>query len=81
MLIMTKKIKQIYKIKSNPKSVKFNDLITLLEEYGFELKRVSGSHHIYNREEITFPIPVHNNRVKEIYVKRVLSLIEKFEDK
>jgi len=78
---MTKKLKQIDRIRSNPKNVKFSDLIILLEEFGFELKRINGSHHIYNRDEITFPIPVHQNRVKEIYVKRVLSLIEKFEEK
>ncbi len=77
---MTRKIKQIDKIKANPKDVKFSDLVILLKEFGFDLKRIKGSHHVYNRDDVTFIVPVHKNRIKEIYVKRILSLIEKFED-
>lgn len=77
---MTRKIKQIDKIKANPKDVKFSDLVILLKEFGFDLKRIKGSHHVYNRDDVTFVVPVHKNRIKEIYVRRVLSLIEKFED-
>ena len=77
---MTRKIKQIDKIKANPKDVKFSDLVILLKEFGFDLKRIKGSHHVYNRDDVTFVVPVHKNRIKEIYVKRILSLIEKFED-
>jgi predicted RNA binding protein YcfA (HicA-like mRNA interferase family) len=48
---------------------------------GFDLDHVSGSHHIFKRPEITFAIPVHNNRVKSVYVKRVIELIEEAKEK
>ena len=75
---MTQKIKLFERIKNNPKDVNFKDLENFLKEIGFEFKRTSGSHHIYSKDEITFVIPSHNNKVKEIYVKRVISLIENY---
>jgi len=76
---MTKRIKFCEKIKNNSKDVYFTDLRNLLNEKGFALKRVTGSHYIYSNGEITFVIPSHNNKVKEIYVKRVIEIIEKNE--
>ena len=73
---MTKKIKSFDKIKNNPKDVKFNEIKNILDEHGFVLKRISGSHFIYSKDEITFVIPSHNNKVKEIYVKRIIELID-----
>nr|WP_231662401.1 hypothetical protein [Pseudanabaena sp. 'Roaring Creek'] len=37
---------------------------------------MTGSHHIFKSNEIVLVIPVHNNRVKSVYVKRVVELIE-----
>ena len=74
---MTRKTKLIVKLKNNPQNVSFTDLRVLLEGKGFVLKRVSGSHFIYSKAEVTFVIPSHNNKVKEIYVKRVIDIIEK----
>ena len=34
------------------------------------------SHHIFIKDETILVIPVHNNRVKSVYVKRVLELVE-----
>lgn len=76
---MTRRLKVYDKVKNNPKDVKFNDLKNLLLEKGFDLKRSSGSHFIFSKDEIVFVIPTHNNKVKEIYVKRVIDIIEKNE--
>jgi predicted RNA binding protein YcfA (HicA-like mRNA interferase family) len=40
------------------------NLIQLLEAKGFELKRVTGSHHIYFHKELKRPVvvPVHGNK-------------------
>lgn len=54
----------------------FGDIRKLLELEGFDLDRITGSHHIFKRNEIVLVIPVHNNRVKSVYVKRVVELIE-----
>ena len=76
---MTKKKKIFEKLKNNPKDVRFDDIKKMLEEKGFELKRISGSHFIFSKGEVTFVIPSHNNKVKEIYVKRVIDIIENHE--
>ncbi len=54
----------------------FGDIRKLLELEGFDLDRITGSHHIFKRNEIVLVIPVHDNRVKSVYVKRVVELIE-----
>jgi len=42
---------------------------------GFELERVTGNHHIFKKAGIRFVIPVHGNRVKSAYVRRVIAFI------
>lgn len=73
---MSKKDKLLDLLKSSPNNVTFGDIRKLLELEGFDLDRITGSHHIFKRDEIVLVIPVHNNRVKSVYVKRVVELIE-----
>ena len=46
------------------KSISGKALCKIIERYGWELKRVIGSHHIYAKEDISIilSIPVHSNR-------------------
>jgi predicted RNA binding protein YcfA (HicA-like mRNA interferase family) len=74
---MTKKSKLYSRIKNNPRGITFSELRIFLEDNGFAFKRQSGSHFVYSKKEITFVIPSHNNKVKEIYVKRVIDIIDK----
>ncbi|PSN16201.1 type II toxin-antitoxin system HicA family toxin [filamentous cyanobacterium CCP5] len=73
---MTKREKLRQRLKNNPKNATFSDIRKLLEQEGFGLDRVTGSHHVFIKGEITFVVPVHNNKVKTVYVKRVIELIE-----
>ena len=73
---MTKKQKLLEKIKNNPIDVTFSDIKKLLAEEGFMLQRITGSHHIFKKDDVIFVIPVHQNHVKSVYVKRVIKLIE-----
>jgi len=73
---MTKKDKLLERLKNSPNNAKFKDIRKLLELEGFNLERITGSHHIFQKADIVFVIPVHSNRVKSIYVKRVIELIE-----
>jgi predicted RNA binding protein YcfA (HicA-like mRNA interferase family) len=73
---MSKKDKLLELLKNSPNNVTFGDIRKLLELEGFDLDRITGSHHIFKRDEIILVIPVHNNRVKSVYVKRVVELIE-----
>ena len=75
------KRKLLAHLKNNPRGATFDDIRTLLSQEGFELDRVTGSHHIFKRSGVTFVIPVHGNRVKSVYVKRVVELIEKAKGK
>jgi predicted RNA binding protein YcfA (HicA-like mRNA interferase family) len=73
---MVKKDKLIEKLTNSPNNAKFSDIRKLLELDNFVLDRITSSHHIFIKDDIILVIPVHNNRVKSIYVKRVLELIE-----
>jgi predicted RNA binding protein YcfA (HicA-like mRNA interferase family) len=73
---MSKQKKLLELLKNSPNNVTFGDIRKLLELEGFDLDRITGSHHIFKRNEIVLVIPVHNNRVKSVYVKKVVELIE-----
>lgn len=77
---MTKRQKIFDKIVNNPRDVSFSDIRKLLEQEDFILERVSGSHHVFKKNSVTFIVPVHNNKVKTVYVKRVIELIEEARD-
>jgi predicted RNA binding protein YcfA (HicA-like mRNA interferase family) len=73
---MSKREKLIDRLTNNPHNATFADIRKLLEYEGFFLDLVTGSHHIFKYADTTFVIPVHDNRVKAIYVERILELIE-----
>jgi predicted RNA binding protein YcfA (HicA-like mRNA interferase family) len=77
---MSKQEKLRARLKNNPNNATFSDIRKLLEQIGFVLDRITGSHHVFIKDEITFVVPVHNNKVKVIYVKRVIELIEQTEN-
>lgn len=80
-LTAMRKQKLLARLTNNPKGARFEDLRTLLLYEGFQLERVTGSHHIFSTRDVTVAIPVHSNRVKSIYVKRVLKLIDQAKGK
>ncbi len=44
-------------------NVHFNDMVGLVEAFGFRLSRVKGSHHILIKEgKRSIPVPVHGNK-------------------
>lgn len=77
---MSKREKLRERLKNNPNNATFSEIRKLLKQEGFALDRITGSHHIFTKDEITFVVPVHNNKVKSVYVKRVIELIEQVED-
>jgi predicted RNA binding protein YcfA (HicA-like mRNA interferase family) len=79
-LVMRKK-KLLQRLTQSSKGATFNDIRTLLFQEGFELDRVTGSHHVFKKSGVTFVIPVHSNRVKSVYVRRVLALIKEAKGK
>lgn len=77
---MSKRKKRLERIRNNPKNVSFDELRHLLEDYGFTLRHIAGSHY-------TFSVTIHdqdhllvvpfNRPIKAIYVKKALQLIDK----
>ena len=74
---MSRREKLFDKLRNSPQNAAFADLRKLLQQDGFSLERIAGSHHVFKRGEITFVIPVHKNQVKSVYIKRVIELLEK----
>jgi len=77
---MNKREKLFKRLKNNPNNATFLDIQTLLKQEGFDLDRVTGSHHVFIKGDITFVVPVHENKVKAVYVRRVIELIEQSKD-
>lgn len=47
-----KKQKLLQKILNNPNNVRFLEVKSVVEAFGFKLSRISGSHHIFTHAEI-----------------------------
>ena len=76
---MSKRQKRLQKIRQNPKDVSFDELNQLLKDYDFELRRVTGSHHIFEytlkEERLKFVLPL-GKPIKPYYVREALKLID-----
>lgn len=61
--------------------VPFSRIQGQLEDAGFQLVRVKGSHHVFERpgSQIVI-IPVHKNKVKPVYARKVKKIIEADEE-
>jgi len=44
--------KLLQKLYSGSKNVKFSELVTVVEAFGFRLSRINGSHHIYESPDM-----------------------------
>jgi predicted RNA binding protein YcfA (HicA-like mRNA interferase family) len=77
---MSKRKKRLEKICQNPKNVSFEELRKVLEDYGFELDRIRGSHHTFRLERensvINFVVPYARLPLKPIYIKRAVEIID-----
>ncbi|MCL4253243.1 MAG: type II toxin-antitoxin system HicA family toxin [Anaerolineae bacterium] len=77
---MTKKEKLLRRLRNNPTDVSFQDLETLLFRFGFQFIRANGSHHLYEYEQKDIwrqvIIPVHGRKIKSVYVKKVIEIID-----
>ncbi|MFO5473751.1 MAG: type II toxin-antitoxin system HicA family toxin [Dolichospermum sp.] len=77
---MSKKRKLLEKVLSGSKNLQFDDLVTLIESFGFSLSRINGSHHIFTHPTIPELINLQNRNGKAIpyQIRQFLILIEKY---
>jgi hypothetical protein len=73
---MGKREKLIDRLTNSPQSTTFTDIRNLLEYEGFYLDRITDTHNTFIYAETIFVIPIGHDRVKTIYVQKVLELIE-----
>lgn len=76
---MSKRDKAIERLRQNPKTVRFEDIDSLLLSFGFE-KRQKSSHATYilkNHRPIT--IPFRKPFILPVYVKNVLQLLDEID--
>ena len=75
-----KKRKILEKVLSGSKNIKFNEIVTLIEAFGFSLARVSGSHYIFNHPEVPEIVNIQNKKgeVTPYQVRQFLAIIEEY---
>ena len=77
---MVKKRKLLQKALSSPKNVRFSEVVTLVEAFGFRLSRVKGSHHIFVHPEVRELINLQNvgGKAKPYQIRQFLRLVERY---
>ncbi|NEU72836.1 type II toxin-antitoxin system HicA family toxin [Hassallia byssoidea VB512170] len=75
-----KKRKLLEKVLSGSKNIQFDELVTLIEAFGFTLSRIHGSHHIFQHPEIPEIINIQNKKGKAVpyQVRQFLLIVEQY---
>jgi predicted RNA binding protein YcfA (HicA-like mRNA interferase family) len=62
------------------RNIAFEDLLRLVEAFGFELRRVSGSHHIFAHPEIPELLNLQevDGQAKPYQIRQLLKLVERY---
>lgn len=59
-----------------PSDVRFAEVRKLVEVHGWELVRISGSHHVFQLPDgRSYVVPVHRNKVKHVYFREIKKLL------
>lgn len=74
------KRKLLNKILSGSKNIRFADLLTLAQAFGFELRRIQGSHHIMVHLDVPQPLNLQevNGQAKPYQIRQFLKLVEQY---
>jgi len=77
---MSRKRKLLEKILAGSKNIQFDELVTLVEAFGFSLSRINGSHHIFTHPDISELVNLQNRQGKAVpyQVRQFVILIEKY---
>jgi predicted RNA binding protein YcfA (HicA-like mRNA interferase family) len=66
--------------RAGSRNLRFSDVSRLVESLGFQLARVSGSHHIFTHPGIPELVNLHNvnGMAKPYQVKQLLKLVDRY---
>ena len=72
------KRKLLRKVLSGSKNIRFSDMLTLAQAFGFRLDRIEGSHHIMVHPNVPRPLNFQKvgGQAKPYQVRQFLKLIE-----
>lgn len=72
--------KLLEKALAGSKNIRFADMVSLVEGFGFQLARVTGSHHIFEHPALPEIVNLQNRKgkAKPYQVKQFLELIEQY---
>jgi predicted RNA binding protein YcfA (HicA-like mRNA interferase family) len=75
-----KKRKLLEKALTSPKNMRFNDMVILVEAFGFRLSRISGSHHIFAHPQVRELVNLQNvdGQAKPYQIRQFLQLVERY---
>lgn len=75
-----KKRKLLEKVLSGSKNIQFDELVVLIEAFGFKLSRINGSHHIFTHPELPELVNIQNKKgqVPPYQVRQFLALVEQY---
>jgi len=73
------KRKLLRKILFGSRNISFNDMVSLVEGFGFRLSRIRGSHHIFVHPEIPELVNLQNlkGQAKPYQIRQFLRLVER----
>lgn len=66
---------------NNPNNVRFLEVRSLVEAFGFKLSRILGGHHIFTHPEMREIVNLQNvnGQAKSYQVKQFLKLVERYD--
>jgi predicted RNA binding protein YcfA (HicA-like mRNA interferase family) len=72
--------KRLQKAIRSPQNMRFGEMVTLVEAFGFELLRTSGSHHIFGRAGIAEQLNLQNvkGKAKPYQIRQFLAIMERY---
>ena len=70
----------LQKLLAGSRNVRFAEMVSLVQAFGFRLSRTTGSHHIFTHAGIPELINLQNvhGQVKPYQIKQFLNLIERY---
>jgi len=71
---------RVQKALSSPKNVRFSEMVTLVEAFGFRLSRIKGSHHIFVHPQVGELVNLQNvgGKAKPYQIRQFLRLVERY---
>ena len=74
------KRKLLQKILAGSKNVRFADMVSLVEAFGFHLARTDGSHHIFTHPQVPELVNLQNvkGQAKPYQIRQFLRLVERY---